>query len=52
MYKSGPFCNAELEEYCLPLPDRVPDQNFSYSDHEAIKAIIRLRKNPGNQTNL
>ena len=28
----------------LPLPNRVPGQNYSYSDHEAVDAVIRLRK--------
>ncbi|ALC42908.1 CG12034, partial [Drosophila busckii] len=35
---------AQIMEYTLPFPDRVPGQKFSYSDHEAVLAKIALRR--------
>ncbi|KAL7732622.1 hypothetical protein ACLKA6_013552 [Drosophila palustris] len=37
--------NAEIVEYTLPFPERVPGQKFSYSDHEAVLAKLRLTTN-------
>ncbi|XP_068142809.1 putative neutral sphingomyelinase [Drosophila tropicalis] len=36
--------NAEILEYSLPFPERVPGQKFSYSDHEAVLAKIKLTR--------
>jgi sphingomyelin phosphodiesterase 2 len=44
MYMSGPNIHAETISCELPLPDRVPGKNLSYSDHEAIAAKIFLRR--------
>jgi len=38
--------NAEIVEYTLPFPERVPGQKFSYSDHEAVLAKLRLTSLP------
>lgn len=35
---------AEIVEYSLPFPERVPGQKFSYSDHEAVLAKLRLTR--------
>lgn len=47
LYKTGLGAQVELESYKMPLEDRVPDCNFSYSDHEAIAATFRLSLPPG-----
>ena len=44
MYRSGPSFEAEAVNCWLPLPNRVPDKMYSYSDHEAVAAIIRVKK--------
>jgi hypothetical protein len=36
--------DAKTIQCSLPLPNRVPNTNFSYSDHEAVSATINLRK--------
>lgn len=38
--------NAEIVEYTLPFPERVPGQKFSFSDHEAVLAKLRLIRLP------
>ncbi|CAG0921633.1 unnamed protein product [Notodromas monacha] len=35
LYRTGKGAEATPLSYCLPLPPHVPDQKFSYSDHEA-----------------
>ncbi|XP_034110526.1 putative neutral sphingomyelinase [Drosophila albomicans] len=40
--------NAEIVEYTLPFPERVPGQKFSFSDHEAVLAKLRLSVLPAN----
>ncbi len=48
MYAAGPNVHAEAVDCELPLPNRVPGKSFSFSDHEAVTATIRLtRKNGG-----
>ncbi|XP_023170648.2 putative neutral sphingomyelinase [Drosophila hydei] len=37
---------ADIIDYTLPFPDRVPGQKFSYSDHEAVLAKLRLTRLP------
>ena len=44
MYRPGPSVEAETVNCWLPLPNKVPHQNFSYSDHEAVAAIFKVRK--------
>ena len=44
MYRAGPGIEAETVNCWLPLPNRVPDKSYSYSDHEAVAAIIRVRQ--------
>jgi len=44
MYQPGPNVSAETIHCALPLPSRVPGEAFSYSDHEAVTATIRLRR--------
>lgn len=36
----------------MPLEDRVPDCDFSYSDHEAIAATFRLSLSPDGKHNI
>lgn len=35
---------CEIEEYELPLMDKIPDLNISYSDHEAVHARINIKR--------
>ncbi len=44
MYAPGPNVRAEAVECELPLPSRVPEEPFSFSDHEAVSATIRLTR--------
>ncbi|TDG47170.1 hypothetical protein AWZ03_006435 [Drosophila navojoa] len=37
---------ADIIEYTLPFPERVPGQKFSFSDHEAVMAKLRLTRLP------
>ena len=46
MYQAGPGLDAETVDCWLPLPNRVPDTDYSYSDHEAVAAVIKVSK-PG-----
>ncbi|XP_017070958.1 putative neutral sphingomyelinase [Drosophila eugracilis] len=42
--RGGDHVNAEIAEYKLPFPERVPGEKFSFSDHEAVLATLRLSK--------
>lgn len=42
LYNAGHNYNVSVQEYCLPFPSRVPGENFSYSDHEAVSAKIEI----------
>lgn len=44
MYRAGPGIEAETVNCWLPLPHRVPDKPYSYSDHEAVAAVIRVKQ--------
>ncbi|CAH1798548.1 unnamed protein product [Owenia fusiformis] len=44
MFRSNGGFTMECEKCYLPL-DKVPDQTYSYSDHEAVAAIFTIRKN-------
>ncbi|XP_045470573.1 putative neutral sphingomyelinase isoform X2 [Harmonia axyridis] len=48
MYHPGSRLQVYLKKYEMPLENRVPDQPFSYSDHEAIVAIFHIN---GDQAN-
>lgn len=41
--RSSDNIKTTILEYKLPLPDRVPGQKFSYSDHEAVQVRLRLQ---------
>ena len=42
MYRVGDRVSAYTEECLLPLQPRIPSANVSYSDHEAVHAVLRL----------
>ncbi|XP_032573621.1 putative neutral sphingomyelinase [Drosophila sechellia] len=42
--RGGDHVNAEIAEYKLPFPERVPGEKFSFSDHEAVMAKLKLFK--------
>lgn len=44
MYRFGDNFEGRLLEHRLPLPDRIPGKDISYSDHEAVYAKIILKK--------
>ncbi|XP_063237511.1 putative neutral sphingomyelinase [Bacillus rossius redtenbacheri] len=44
LFRSGPEVQVTVESYRQPLPQKVPGQNFSYSDHEAVLATLRITK--------
>ncbi|KDR07562.1 hypothetical protein L798_02952, partial [Zootermopsis nevadensis] len=44
MYKSRPGIVVQCLQYQFPLPEQVPEQNFSYSDHEALQVSLRIVK--------
>jgi len=43
LYMTGPNIEAETISCTLPLPNRVQDKPFSFSDHEAVAAKFRVR---------
>merc|ERR1712059_26506 len=49
MYNSGPNISANTVFCNLPLPDRIPGKNISYSDHEGVAAKISINRNGGEQ---
>lgn len=44
MFHPGSKMQIDLKNYFLPLPDRVPNHSFSYSDHEAVAATLVISK--------
>ncbi|XP_039440252.1 putative neutral sphingomyelinase [Culex pipiens pallens] len=44
MYRFGSHYEGKLLEHRLPLPDRIPGKDISYSDHEAVYAKIIMKK--------
>lgn len=44
MYRPSANIKLELKNYALPLPERIPDHSFSYSDHEAVSATLSIEK--------
>lgn len=43
-YHPGSRMQVEVKDYGHPLPDRVPNQSFSYSDHEAVASTLLITK--------
>ncbi|XP_053662932.1 putative neutral sphingomyelinase [Anopheles marshallii] len=50
MYRIGDNYEGRLLEHRLPLPERVPGQTCSYSDHEAVYAKLILKKSSSTST--
>lgn len=44
LYREHRDINCEIDEYELPLLEKIPDLNISYSDHEAVHALITIEK--------
>lgn len=42
LYRNGLQIKAKIVEYMLPLPEVIPETNFSFSDHEAIMVKLTL----------
>lgn len=49
LYREHHEMNCNIESYELPLLDKIPDLNISYSDHEAIHARISISKKQHSQ---
>ncbi|KAK3927734.1 Putative neutral sphingomyelinase [Frankliniella fusca] len=49
LYKGGHRAQITQESYSLPLPETVPGETFSYSDHEAVMAKFKI-SHVGNAT--
>lgn len=49
LYKGGHRAQVTQESYSLPLPETVPGETFSYSDHEAVMAKFKI-SHVGNAT--
>ena len=48
MYRPGRNIVVKVKKSSLLLPATIPHQNFSFSDHEALDAIISLRRGAKN----
>ncbi|XP_014211102.1 putative neutral sphingomyelinase [Copidosoma floridanum] len=44
LYMGSKNYKIEVNDFSQPFPTRIPDTNFSYSDHEAIMASLKLTK--------
>lgn len=44
LYHPGSRMQVEIKKYGQPLPDRVPNHSYSYSDHEAVESILVISK--------
>lgn len=44
LYRQHKDIDCEVEEYELPMLEKIPDLNISYSDHEAVHVKITIEK--------
>lgn len=44
LYRAHRDYECEIEEYELPLMDKIPDLNISFSDHEAVHSKITIAR--------
>lgn len=44
-YSGGSRVKVDVVKYSLPLPDQVPECNYSYSDHEAVSSVLLISSN-------
>ncbi|KAH0808115.1 hypothetical protein GEV33_014666 [Tenebrio molitor] len=44
MYHSSSNLQVDLKSYELPLPNKVPECSYSYSDHEAVAATLIISR--------
>ena len=44
LYSPGPNIQADTVACVLPLRDRIPGKNISFSDHEAVAAKLRISR--------
>lgn len=51
MYLGGPGVKIDVGIYEHPLPNRVPERTYSYSDHEAITATLKISQNESSTLN-
>uniref|UniRef100_U5EWI2 sphingomyelin phosphodiesterase n=1 Tax=Corethrella appendiculata TaxID=1370023 RepID=U5EWI2_9DIPT len=52
MYRFGNNYDGKILEYRLPLADRIPAQNISYSDHEAVYSKIIMKRTSSKMNDL
>ena len=41
-YSAGPDTRVTAQSCSKPLPTRVPGQSYSFSDHEAVDAVLKI----------
>lgn len=51
MYHQGSKVEVDLKSYCLPLPERIPKQSYSYSDHEGILVELSIKRTTKSDNN-
>lgn len=42
-YSAGPNTKVTPISCTLPLPNRIPGKNYSFSDHEALDAVLKIK---------
>ena len=50
LYRENQDIECNVDQYELPLVDKIPDLNISYSDHEAIHVEITISKRHSTQS--
>ena len=43
LYSAGPNAKVTPMSCTLPLPSRIPGKNYSFSDHEALDAVLKIK---------
>jgi sphingomyelin phosphodiesterase 2 len=51
LFRGGRGFDCNVEQYELPLLDKIPEHNISYSDHEAVHTKISFTKRIGDSPN-
>lgn len=50
LFRGNENLNVEVDEYELPLLDKIPELNISYSDHESVHVRFTISEKPKNQS--
>ncbi|XP_030767188.1 putative neutral sphingomyelinase [Sitophilus oryzae] len=52
MYHPGSNVKVDVKNYSQPLPDRVPNKSYSYSDHEAVMVELNISRDIKSSRNM